>query len=120
MLLKGRGCCILKLKTLVMQSRIISPSVLGRGLEEHREKVSLSRGMGEHTLGGQLGWGFPQAGDSMKFNKPVLGGFGGFFLVVCLASCAVCRILFPGPGIKLGPAVRVPSPNHWTTREVPI
>lgn len=98
MLLKGKGCCILKLKTLVMQSRKISPSVLGRELEEHREKVSLSRGIGEHMLCGQLGWGFPQVGDSMKFNKPVLGGLGVFFsgfLFVCLASCMVCRILFP-------------------------
>ena len=31
---------------------------------------------------------------------------------------AACGILVPQPGIKPGlPAVRVLSPNHWTTRE---
>ena len=30
-----------------------------------------------------------------------------------------CGILVPGPGIDPRPmAVKVPSPNHWTTREV--
>ena len=30
----------------------------------------------------------------------------------------VCGILVPRPGLEPGaPAVRVPSPNHWTARE---
>ena len=36
------------------------------------------------------------------------------------SSSTVCGILVPQPGIELGPmAVKVPSPNHWTAREVP-
>ena len=31
-----------------------------------------------------------------------------------------CGILVPQPGIEPGaPAVRAPSPNHWTAREFP-
>ena len=31
-----------------------------------------------------------------------------------------CRILVPQPRISPGPsAVKAPSPNHWTTRELP-
>ena len=31
-----------------------------------------------------------------------------------------CRILAPWPGIEAkSSAVKVPSPNHWTTREFP-
>ena len=34
---------------------------------------------------------------------------------------AACRILVPQPGIEPRPlAVKVPSPNHWTAREVPV
>ena len=41
--------------------------------------------------------------------------FGGFFGL----RHAAYRILVPQPGIKPGPlAVRVPSPNHWTAREL--
>ena len=33
---------------------------------------------------------------------------------------AACRMLVPRPGIEPGPrAVKVPSPNHWTTKEFP-
>ena len=34
--------------------------------------------------------------------------------------CSACGILVPWPGIESPPsAVKVPSPNHWTTREFP-
>ena len=34
---------------------------------------------------------------------------------------AACGILVPRPGIEPGaPALRVPSPNHWTTREFSV
>ena len=40
-----------------------------------------------------------------------------FFFWLC---CAACGILVLRPGNKPGPlAVKVPSPNHWTTREFP-
>ena len=40
-----------------------------------------------------------------------------FFFFFC-PGCATCRILVPWPGIKPRlPAVRVPNPNHWTTRD---
>lgn len=39
-----------------------------------------------------------------------------FFFFFCL-GCAACKILVPWPGIKPRlPAVRVPHPNYWTTR----
>ena len=35
-------------------------------------------------------------------------------------SCAACGILVPHLGVKPGPpAVKAPSPNHWTAREFP-
>ena len=41
-----------------------------------------------------------------------------FFFFGCAAAC---RILVPQPGIEpVPPAVEAWSPNHWTTREVPI
>ena len=39
---------------------------------------------------------------------------------VCGLCCQACGALVLWPGIKLGPlAVRVQSPNQWTTREFP-
>ena len=36
-------------------------------------------------------------------------------------QCTACKILVPWPGIKPGStAVKVPSPNHWTAREVAV
>ena len=40
-----------------------------------------------------------------------------YFFFLCQVAC---RILDPNQGLNLGPAVRVPSPNHWTAREFPI
>ena len=35
-------------------------------------------------------------------------------------GCSACRILVPRPGIKSRPtSVNVPSPSHWTARELP-
>ena len=35
--------------------------------------------------------------------------------------CVACGVLVPQPGIKLGPtAMKAPSPNHQTVREVPV
>ena len=44
-----------------------------------------------------------------------------FFFFLPLWPCRVaCGILVPCPGIEPGSlAVKVQSPNHWTTREVP-
>ena len=43
-----------------------------------------------------------------------------FFLFFFWLSHAACGILVPRPGIEPGVvAVKAPSPNHWTTREVP-
>ena len=46
---------------------------------------------------------------------------GGFFCFVFFWPLrAACGILVPQPGIEPGPlAVKVRSPNHWTTREFP-
>ena len=42
-----------------------------------------------------------------------------FLFIFCLYRVA-CEILVPRPGIELKPsAVKVQSPNHWTTRESP-
>ena len=44
-----------------------------------------------------------------------------FFLYFFGHRCKECRIAAPGQGIKPMPlAVEVRSPNHWTTREVPV
>lgn len=42
-----------------MHSRIISFSILGSWVEKHRKRVNLLTEMGQHMLGGQLGWGNP-------------------------------------------------------------
>ena len=43
-----------------------------------------------------------------------------FFFFFWLHHTA-CRIIAPQPGTEPGPlAVRLQSPNHWTTREFPI
>ena len=40
-----------------------------------------------------------------------------FFFWPCRVACG---ILIPPPGIEPGfPAVKVPSPNHWTMKEFP-
>ena len=36
-------------------------------------------------------------------------------------ACLVCRILVPRPGSERSPtAMKAPSLNHWTTRELPM
>ena len=41
-------------------------------------------------------------------------------LLLFWPPCMACGILVPRPGIEpMHPAVEVPSPNHWTAREVP-
>ena len=43
------------------------------------------------------------------------------FVFVFLPHWAVCGVLVPQPGIEPLPvAVEEQSPNHWTTREVPV
>lgn len=42
-----------------------------------------------------------------------------FNLNIFWPCCVAYRILIPWPGIRAGPmAVKVPSPNHWTAREL--
>ena len=44
-----------------------------------------------------------------------------WFFFFFLPHCAACEILVPRPEIELTPlAVKLPSPNRWTTREFPI
>ena len=47
--------------------------------------------------------------------------FGSFFLVLLFwPHHTGCEILVPRPEIEPRPsAVKAPSPNHWTAREVP-
>ena len=43
-----------------------------------------------------------------------------FYLCIFWLCCAACRLLVPIPGTEAEPlAVKVQSPNHWTTREFP-
>ena len=43
-----------------------------------------------------------------------------YLLIYLFSCCTACGILVPWPGIEPGaPAVKVPSPNHWTAREFP-
>ena len=47
--------------------------------------------------------------------------FSTTFFFFFLPHCMACRILVPWSGIEPGPsAVKVWSPNHWTTREFPM
>ena len=51
-------------------------------------------------------------------SSPESGEF--CFVFVFLPCCMACGILVPQPGIEPGPtAVKAPSPNHWTTRDLP-
>ena len=43
-----------------------------------------------------------------------------FFYLLFWPYCVACRILVPRPGTEPRPvAVKAPSPNHWTAREIP-
>ena len=43
-----------------------------------------------------------------------------FHLFIYWPCCMACGISVPPPGIEPRPlAVKVPSPNHWTSREFP-
>ena len=43
------------------------------------------------------------------------------YLSIYLLLLMACRMLVPLPGVEPGPlAVKVWSPNHWTTREFPV
>ena len=43
------------------------------------------------------------------------------YLSIYLSLLKACRMLVPLPGVEPGPlAVKVWSPNHWTTRELPV
>ena len=66
----------------------------------------------------------------IQFPLPPCPAFGNhksdlfFYDFVCLfvfAAPAACGILVPQPGIEPGPlAVKMPSPNHQTARELPV
>ena len=44
-----------------------------------------------------------------------------FFNFLFWLHCSACGILVPRPGIEsVAPAVKLPSPNHWTTGEFPF
>ena len=52
-------------------------------------------------------------------NKTYILFFFNFYFFFW-SHCTACRILVPRPGIEPRPtAVKVLSPNHWTTREFP-
>ena len=53
-----------------------------------------------------------------RFNHILLDAF--FFILYIYFAQMACKILVPLPGIELwSSAVKVQSPNHWTTWEVP-
>ena len=55
---------------------------------------------------------------SKMLDKWIYEGENGFFLGGGTECHVACGVLAPQPGIDPGPpAVKVPSPNHWTTRE---
>ena len=60
---------------------------------------------------------------SAVFRKSVAPLHFPFFLNFSLfwVHCTACRILVHQPGMESGPpAVETTSPNHWTTRELPL
>ena len=60
--------------------------------------------------------GDSSVGESGKRDLPVF-----FFSFSFWPRCEACGILVPQPGIEPAPsAVKVPSPNHWTARELPV
>ena len=90
--------------------------------ESHSGVLTKTRKIGTRSLVPSLFWGLPLARKPLHHSpkrKPTSAKWT-FFFFFFLPHRAACGILVPGSGIELGSlAVRAPSPNYWTSRELP-
>ena len=89
--------------------------------ESHSGVLTKTRKIGTRSLVSSLFWGLPLARKPLHHSpkRKSTSAKWTFFFFFFLPHRAACGILVPGSGIELSLAVRAPSPNYWTSRELP-